>query len=52
MAKIAAVVDRLNALFDADPKNDTAIADALGVSKQTSALRRRARSPKLQNIIM
>lgn len=47
MAKIAAVVDRLNVLFDADPRNDTSIGDALGVSKQTvSAWRKGQRSPK------
>jgi transcriptional regulator with XRE-family HTH domain len=40
-------VERLNALFDADPRNDSGIADALGVSKQTiSYWRKGERSPK------
>ena len=39
--------DRLNELFDSDPRNDTAIASALGVSKQTISMwRHGARSPK------
>ena len=47
MAKVATNQDRLNSLFNADPRNDTAIADALGVSKQTiSAWRNGSRSPK------
>ena len=44
--KVATLQERLNALFDSDPRNDTAIAAALGVSKQTvSAWRSGDRSP-------
>ena len=47
MAKIATSQERLNALFDADPRSDKAIAISLGVSKQTiSAWRNGIRSPK------
>lgn len=47
MAKIKTNQERLNELFDMDPRNDTAIADSLGVSKQTiSAWRNGTRSPK------
>lgn len=47
MAKIATNQERLNQLFDADPRNDTGIGDLLGVSKQTiSAWRNGSRSPK------
>jgi transcriptional regulator with XRE-family HTH domain len=47
MAKIATNQERLNQLFDADPRNDTAIGLSLGVSKQTiSAWRNGTRSPK------
>jgi len=35
MAKTATIVERLNELFNADPRNDSAIAASLGVSKQT-----------------
>lgn len=52
MAKIATNQERLNELFDADPRNDTAIGEALGVSKQTiSAWRNGTRSPKKSMII-
>ena len=45
--KIATNQERLNELFDADPRNDTAIAEALGVSKQTVSMwRHGTRSPK------
>ena len=45
--KVATNQDRLNELFDSDPRNDTAIAVDLGVSKQTiSAWRNGTRSPK------
>ena len=45
--KIATNKDRLNELFDADPRNDTAIAEQFGVSKQAvSAWRNGTRSPK------
>ena len=45
--KVATNQERLNELFDDDPRNDTAIAKALGVSKQTiSAWRQGIRSPK------
>lgn len=47
MAKVASNQERLNELFDADPRNDVAIAHSLGVSKQTiSAWRNGSRSPK------
>ena len=52
MAKIATNQDRLNELFDADPRNDSAIGEALGVSKQTiSAWRNGTRSPKRSILI-
>ena len=45
--KIATNQERLNELFDSDPRNDTAIALALGVSKQTISMwRHGTRSPK------
>ena len=45
--KIATNQDRLCELFDIDPRTDSAIADALDVSKQTiSAWRAGIRSPK------
>lgn len=45
--KVATNQERLNELFDADPRNDTAIAAALGVSKQTVSMwRHGTRSPK------
>ena len=47
MAKVATNQERLNELFNADPRSDGAIADSLGVSKQTiSAWRNGTRSPK------
>ena len=50
--KIATNQERLNELFDSDPKNDTAIAADLGVSRQTiSAWRKGIRSPKKQMLI-
>lgn len=51
MAKVATNKERLNELFDADPRNDAAIANSLGVSKQTiSAWRNGTRSPKTSMI--
>ena len=45
--KIATNQERLNELFDNDPRNDNVIAQALGVSKQTiSSWRHGTRSPK------
>lgn len=45
--KVATSIERLNELFDSDPRNDTAIAEALGVSKQTVSMwRHGTRSPK------
>ena len=45
-------LERLNSLFDSDPRTDTAIADALGVSKQTvSYWRQGVRSPKKTMIV-
>lgn len=50
--KIATSQDRLNELFDSDPRNDTAIAAELNVSKQTiSAWRAGTRSPKKDMIL-
>lgn len=47
MAKTATSTQRLNELFDKDSRNDTSIADWLGVSKQVvSAWRKGKRSPK------
>lgn len=44
--KVATNQERLNELFDSDPRNDTAIAEALGVSKQAiSAWKTGVRSP-------
>ena len=45
--KVATNQERLIELFDTDSKNDTGIANALGVSKKTvSAWRNGTRSPK------
>ena len=45
-------LERLNQLFDSDPRTDTAISDALGVSKQTvSYWRQGSRSPKRRMIL-
>lgn len=53
MAKIKTNQERLNELFDMDPRTDSGIADALGVSKQTiSAWRNGTRSPKQSVITM
>ena len=50
--KIATSTERLNELFDSDPRNDTAIAKALGVSKQSvSSWRSGVRSPKKPMLI-
>ena len=50
--KVATNQDRLNELFDADPRNDTAIANALGVSKQTISMwRHGTRSPQKSVLI-
>lgn len=50
--KTATNQDRLNELFDADPRTDSAIAAELGVSKQTiSAWRSGFRSPKKPMLI-
>ena len=50
--KVATSQERLNELFDSDPRNDTAIADALGVSKQTISMwRHGTRSPKKSVLI-
>ena len=50
--KIATCQERLNELFDSDPRNDSAIAAALGVAKQTlSAWRNGSRSPKKTMLI-
>ena len=44
--KTATSTERLNELFDRDSRNDSAIADALGVSKQAICLWRNGqRSP-------
>ena len=45
-------IERLNELLDRDPRNDTEIAAALGVSKQTvSSWKHGKRSPKKSKII-
>ena len=45
--KVATNQERLNELFDADPRSDTAIAADLGVSKQAISMwRNGTRSPK------
>ena len=50
--KVATSVERLNDLFDVDPRNDSAIAEDLNVSKQTlSAWRKGRRSPKKSVLI-
>ena len=50
--KVATSQERLNELFDSDSRNDSAIADELGVSKQTiSAWRSGSRSPKKPMLI-
>lgn len=47
MARVQTVTERLNQLFDFDPRSGSSIADFLGVSKQTiSAWRNGTRSPK------
>ena len=44
--KVTTNQERLNELFNSDPRNDTAIAEALGVSKQAlSAWKTGTRSP-------
>lgn len=50
--KVATSIERLNDLFDSDPRSDTAIANDLHVSKQTlSAWRKGRRSPKKSVLI-
>lgn len=50
--KIATSIERLNELFDSDPRNDKDIAAELGVSKQTmSSWRNGRRSPKKPTMI-
>jgi transcriptional regulator with XRE-family HTH domain len=50
--KITTNQNRLNELFDKDPRNDTAIATALGVSKQTLSMwRHGTRSPKKSALV-
>ena len=50
--KVSTCQERLNELFNSDSRNDTAIADELGVSKQTvSAWRNGSRSPKKPMLI-
>lgn len=47
MASMTALVERLNEVFDSDPRSDSMIADSFHVSKQTiSAWRNGTRSPK------
>lgn len=51
MAKVATNRERLCQLFDADSKNDTEIAKALGVSKQSISMWRNGdRSPKMSMV--
>lgn len=50
--KVATSQERLNELFDSDPRSDTAIAEALGVSKQAFSMwRHGTRSPKKSVLI-
>ena len=50
--KTATTTERLNELFDKDPRSDSAIADALGVSKQAISLwRNGTRSPKKSKLL-
>jgi transcriptional regulator with XRE-family HTH domain len=50
--KVATNQERLNELFDSDPRNDTAIANTLGVSKQSISMwRNGSRSPKKSVLI-
>ena len=50
--KVANSTERLNELFDADPRNDTEIAEKLNVSKQTvCSWRNGRRSPKKSVLI-
>lgn len=50
--KITTNQERLNELFDKDPRNDTAIANALDVSKQTLSMwRHGTRSPKKSALV-
>lgn len=50
--KITNSIARLNELFDSDPRNDTEIANSLGVSKQSvSSWRSGERSPKKPMLI-
>ena len=52
MAKVTSNQERLNQLFDADPRTDSAIGAALDVSKQTiSAWRKGIRSPKRSMLV-
>ena len=50
--KVATNQERLVELFDSDPRNDAAIADSLGVSRQTISMwRHGTRSPKKSVLI-
>ena len=50
--KVTTSTERLNELFDADPRNDTEIAEKLNVSKQTvCSWRNGRRSPKKSVLI-
>ena len=50
--KVSTSTERLNELFDADPRNDTEIAEKLNVSKQTvCSWRNGRRSPKKSVLI-
>lgn len=50
--KVATNQERLIELFDGDPRNDAAIADSLGVSRQTVSMwRHGTRSPKKSVLI-
>ena len=50
--KIATNQERLNELFDSDSRSDTALAESLGVSKQTVSMwRHGTRSPKKSVLI-
>lgn len=50
--KVSTNQERLNELFDSDPRSDSAIAEALGVSKQAFSMwRHGTRSPKKSVLI-
>ena len=52
MASMTVSTERLNQVFDSDPRSDSMIADSFHVSKQTiSAWRNGSRSPKKSKLL-